>query len=127
MLILPFYNNTLLVDNAVMTAAQTAYNSRDMPLPPRTDRCTIFFKLTSNTGTEDVTVKARMVYGAVLGTQFTLGVVTATTTGADLSKRLERDFSAYFDPNASDVRVDFSKAASTIITIKGGMSANPSR
>ena len=127
MLLLPFMDNTIPTDEKVIPAAGTSIVTRDVPIPPRTDRLTISCKATTASSTKTITVTCQNVYGNVVGDAYTLGTIAATTSGVSLIKRLERDFSANFDPNASDLRITFAKTANIAVTINCNITANPSR
>lgn len=125
MLYLPFVTNTgIAIHTYVMPAGDIEALSTIVPIPARADRCSVYNKLTSNTGTKSVVIKFRMVYGEVYGDWVTLETVTATTSGAHSSKRLERDFSANWDPNASEIQLQYTKTSGTQITIYAGINQN---
>lgn len=125
MLYLPFVTNDARpTHDYVMGATDTEALSILVPIPPRADRCSIYNKLTSSAGSKSVAIKFRMVYGMVYGDWVTLETVTAITTGVHSAKRLERDFSSGWDPNASDIQIQYTKTSGTQITIFAGINQN---
>jgi len=104
------------------SATGTSEQSNTIPIPG-SKSCTVFGKLTSESSTKDITVKVKFGYGnGVYSSEITLGVVTATTSGADFSYKLERDFSGDWDENASDVVLLFTKTNTIAVTIIAGVS-----
>ena len=123
MFIFPFYDGLLPAKTATIKATALYYKSTLMPISGF-KQCTVFFKLTSASSTKSVTIKATLYFNGIAGEQFTLDTVTATTSGVNSVKKLERDFSGDWDENASDIEIEFTKTTGIAVTIEGGINVN---
>lgn len=103
-------------------ASETSLQSMVIPIIGA-ESCTVFGKLTSASSTKSVTITAQLGYGGnVFADAFTVATVTATTSGAAFSVKLERDKASNWDSNASDIVLIFTKTATIQVNVQAGVS-----